>query len=655
MSEYPDELRICPHCGQENASHTLRCIRCGQELEELFELEGFDPPPASEDKTAEQELTPMAEILASLEENPLLSDGNQSEPDNNENEVESLEGQNESDSTAPDWLERIRQRAKEEDAAGELAKGAIAMDDRRSQEGRQQVDDAFEEIMRRIREQNEREKARKVRRVDSEMVDENGDPEWLRRIRELHPEREDDTQANMTVSAVKIPSDDEWTEEELQELLLRETGLSETPQDQPEEITTELKTPSVPAENNQVVLSTTVDEALDGEPDQVDNEPEVIHNIPEDEDEIIDTPEEENLPPGDLENQRFVDEPLQIEGGLSQDVDAEPDEPLKEEEDEPASEDTGSENESKDLPPTEEALSGEEILPDLLLLKNQRGRAQVFNEIIGQEGRRTINVLHKTSRQSAMGRLVLGLLLILGVLLAILLGPSGTADLPVSVPAAAFARNLESISSADSVLIVLDYQAVSRNDIEPMAEKALATLEEKGSNIRLVTSNPENIWLTGNLLEPNQVPDEFIPGGMLGYLALTVGESPDWGELPIAQVFNDDPNLFEGVQQVILISDSAEFVRMWLEQIGPWKPDIQTSAITTSISVPILLPYYDSNQLQGIVGGLADARALEVEPQKLVNQRAFQVGMLLMIVILILGMIMKADEDAQRRSEERRR
>ena len=188
-----------------------------------------------------------------------------------------------------------------------------------------------------------------------------------------------------------------------------------------------------------------------------------------------------------------------------------------------------------------------------------------------------------------------------------------------------------------------------------MAEKALATLEEKGSNIRLVTSNPENIWLTGNLLEPNQVPDEFIPGGMLGYLALTVGESPDWGELPIAQVFNDDPNLFEGVQQVILISDSAEFVRMWLEQIGPWKPDIQTSAITMSISVPILLPYYDSNQLQGIVGGLADARALEVEPQKLVNQRAFQVGMLLMIVILILGMIMKADEDAQRRSEERRR
>jgi hypothetical protein len=82
----------------------------------------------------------------------------------------------------------------------------------------------------------------------------------------------------------------------LQELLLRETGLSETPQDEPEEITTELKTPSVPAENNQVVLSNPVDEALDGEPDQVDNEPEVIHNIPEDEDEIIDTPEKKTSP-----------------------------------------------------------------------------------------------------------------------------------------------------------------------------------------------------------------------------------------------------------------------------------------------------------------------------------------------------------------------
>jgi hypothetical protein len=262
--------------------------------------------------------------------------------------------------------------------------------------------------------------------------------------------------------------------------------------------------------------------------------------------------------------------------------------------------------------------------------------------------------LHETTPQGKIGRLVLGLLLILGVLLAILLGKPGQVNLPLSAPAAAFAKNLESIALDDAVLIVLDYQAATQNDIEPLAVSALEILEEEGGNVKVVTANPENIWLAGNLLDPVQVPDEFIPGGMLGYLALAVGETPSWGELPIKQAFTDDAELFDGIKQVILVSDSAEFVRMWLEQISPWQPGIKTSAITTCVSAPMLLPYHDSGQLQGVVAGIADAKALEVAPQNLVNQRAFQVGMLLMIVVLLLGMITKADEDTLRRTAERK-
>ena len=65
MSEQPDDLRICPNCGQENASHTMRCIRCGQELEGLFELEGFETTGNSDGEKSENIPTPTAEILAS--------------------------------------------------------------------------------------------------------------------------------------------------------------------------------------------------------------------------------------------------------------------------------------------------------------------------------------------------------------------------------------------------------------------------------------------------------------------------------------------------------------------------------------------------------------------------------------------------------------
>lgn len=662
MSERPDELRVCPHCGQENAAYTLRCIRCGQELDELFELKGFEPSQGSVEKASEDELAPMSEILASLDESPLLAETDKADEDNEEVTSEAEENQPDSDKESPDWLERIRQRAKEEeDAAGELAKGGLAMDDRRSQEGRKQVDEAFDEIMRRIREQNEREKARRTRRVESDLVDENGDPEWLRRIRELHPTREDDSNETPQAIVNKDALEDEWTEEELQELLRREMGLPETPAEETEEeVTTEVTTPVPLTEESEPGLTDQLLEQLEDQVAETEPEPVVFHNIPEDDERTLNSDVDGDLPLEEDANQEPPQEPAQPGEDTELEEVNEPTETLVEAETEAEFEgksleaEEKLETESESAPSTDAPLSTEEVLPDLLLLKNQRERSQVFSEIIGQEGRRTIAVLHETTPQGKIGRLVLGLLLILGVLLAILLGKPGQVNLPLSAPAAAFAKNLESIALNDAVLIVLDYQAATQNDIEPLAVRALEILEEKGSNVKVVTANPENIWLAGNLLDPVQVPDEFIPGGMLGYLALAVGETPSWGELPINQAFTDDAELFDGIKQVILVSDSAEFVRMWLEQISPWQPGIKTSAITTSVSAPMLLPYHDSGQLQGVVAGIADAKALEVAPQNLVNQRAFQVGMLLMIVVLLLGMITKADEDTLRRTAERK-
>ncbi len=681
MSDQPDELRICPNCGQANALYTLRCIRCGEELEGLFELEGFESSsePASEEPG--EDLAPMADILASLDESPLLADDNKLEEESLEKAGETEEGQPEDGKDDPDWLERIRQRAKEEeDAAGVLAKGGIAMDDRRSHEGRKQVDEAFDEIMRRIREQNEREKSRRSRRVESDLVDENGDPEWLRRIRELHPNHEDSSTEIQADASVTDSLDDEWTEEELQELLRREIGLPETPVEEVEEIITqEVPTPLLPIDEPKPSLSEPIAENFEDEVLQAESDSEVFHNIPEDDDESLTNGLEQDLRSEAVEETLPADE-NQAEAALEPDLeestkpgetlvnekdakpveeldsefDSEPEEEAVELSESETQDSSDVEDEIEDVSkksqPAEESLSTEEVSPDLLLLRNQRDRASVFTDIIGQEGRRTIAVLREHHHQSKIGRLVLGLLLILGVILAILLGPPGSVDLPSPAPGMSFAENLNSIDPDEVVLVILDYQAASQSNIEPLAARTLEILEERGASLHLVTSNPENLWL-----DPNQIPDDFIPGGMLGYLALATGASSNWGEMPIQHALKGDLDLFGEVDQVVLISDSAEFVRMWLEQISPWQPRIKTSAVTTPVSGPVLLPYYDSGQLQGFVAEIADVSVLNVEPQNLINQRAYQVGMLLMIIILLLGMITKADEDSQRRAEEQNR
>ncbi|MEL7627199.1 MAG: hypothetical protein AAGU15_10105 [Anaerolineaceae bacterium] len=654
-----EDLRICPNCGQENAAFTLRCIRCGQELEGLFELEGFDSAATPAEEQPDEVVT-SAEILNSLENSPLLADADQPVDEEPEGLAEAHEQDN-SHLYDPDWLERIRQRAKEEeDATGELAKGTIAMDDQRTQEGRKQVDEAFDEIMRRIREQNEREKVRRSHRIESDLVDENGDPEWLRRIRELHPKQEDDIEESKP-SSTKDDLDDEWTEQELQELLRREIGLPEETSDKPgDEITTEINT----AEPIDGELEPGQDQPIENSPDQEDEttpEPEFFHNIPEDDQPpIIESEKEQTSQELDVSKtkdaQTPTDDDMNPEEGSAPEETSAEEEPEETEEEKPGAVDkdadgpqeTAEEPEDEDEKPelAEVPASTEAVLPDLLMLKAQRERAKVFSDIISQEGRRTIAVLHKTTSTGKLGRLVLGLLLILGVLGAILIGSPGAMELPSVMPAAAFTKNLEAITPEDSVLIVLDYLAATRHDIEPLAEKVLEILKEKGNQPRIVTSNPENLWLAGNILDVSQHPLEYVPGGILGYLASGIRVSPSWGELPMDQAFTGDPDLFAGVDQVILVSDSADFVRTWLEQVSPWRTRMKTSAITTAFSAPILLAYYDSGQLQGVVAGVADGGAFSI------NQRAFQVGMLLMTVVLLLGMIMKADEDAQKRTEE---
>ena len=641
MSDPSDELKICPHCGQLNSIYTLVCINCGQELDDIFEIEGVEDSP--NENLHEQ---PLEDVLKSLDKDPLLS---REEENAEDSEAESKEPSDEEE-PPPSWLDKIRQRAKEEDPAGDLAKASRAADEKHGE-----VDEAFEQVLRRIRE-SEQNKAGRPRKPQSDLVDENGVPEWLQRIRELQPNQEE------SLENTSSEADDVWTDEELEALFREELGLPK-----PDE-----KHEKAPVENFE-----TVEELNQAETEIA---PDDFHNIPDEdilshrpltantENETSEAPQETDSAQKDLENGEGLavtdeteDDEMLAEAVMHheqdelelEDAQAEAS-PLADNEE---SEDAGLPEVEETEPPDYEEEIGdspqptEDLAPDLILLRDQRDRARILNEIISQEGRRSIPLPHENKSNHRLGSIILSLLLILGILATILFLPNGSPAFPNSPMAIAFAENLETIAEGQSVLLVLDYQAGSRNEIEPLLEKLLESLETKDISLRVVTANPENLWLSAKLFASSPAKTEFIPGSVLGYLSLAVAEKPEWGALPMDKAVKTDPDIFAGLSHLILVSDSSEFVRSWMEQISPFQLRLNISVITTSVSAPMLSPYFASGQIKGYVAGLSDAKTLGVEKDLLVNQRAFQVGTLLMILVLLLGIIMKLDEDSRSKAE----
>ena len=669
MSDQSDQFQVCPHCGQENAIHSLKCIRCGEMLEDLFVIEGLDDKIEPESAKEELASETMSVVLASLEEHPLLNDANADQKD----QASSEEGEAAEDAKqnaaedVPDWLERVRQRAREEEAGGELAKGAQAMDAKREAEGRAQVDQAFDDMLQRIRDEAERER-QKARRMSSDLVDKNGDPEWLKRIRELHTEREDDTQQVHSPSSVGDELDREWTEEELQELLRREIGAQFMEEQGLEEIL-----PIIQAEPEE--------QQDEVEPEIVEIDPDEFHNIPEDDFDVLpilervseiqaaeeteeeveaeevdpsqeDLPEIEDTTPEDALQDDEQSDPNETEEEPSQDEEEIHPEDESELVEEPEAEEAKeiSAPEVVEEPESQpEKDTTEEFLADLILLRDQRERAQVLSNIIEQEGRRTLSVLHEKKPQSKLGRLILALLLIAGIVIALILGPAQGISMPESPAAALFGEKLSQLGSGDLVLVVLDYQAASSTEIEALTKPILKTLQDKEVEIRLVTAQPNDLWLASALFnEDADMPEvEFVPGGILGYLAFSVGSKTAWGATPIEKVVSNGRDMFSKSDHILLVSDSFEFLRSWLEQIAPWHADVPVAVISTGTNNAVLLPYFESKQLQGYLAGLVDS------PDQIAHQRAWQVGVLLMMIVLILGIITKLDADATHREEKR--
>jgi len=208
------------------------------------------------------------------------------------------------------------------------------------------------------------------------------------------------------------------------------------------------------------------------------------------------------------------------------------------------------------------------------------------------------------------------------------------------------------------VLVVFDYEPSLAGEMQTVAEPYLTRLMLlKHPRMTILSTSPTGSALAENFMAgplagrdyqrgKQYVDLGYLPGGLAGVynfaqnpaavMPLDADGSQAWQTAPLKGVTH-----FSDFAAIIILTDSAETGRVWIEQAGPARGNASLVIVSSSQAGPMLMPYVASGQVDGLVNGLNDASKVEqANGQAGLARRywdAYSVGLLLAAVMIVLG------------------
>ena len=235
--------------------------------------------------------------------------------------------------------------------------------------------------------------------------------------------------------------------------------------------------------------------------------------------------------------------------------------------------------------------------------------------------------------------------------------------MPVGMPREAWAavQIVEGIPENAPVLLIFDYEAARAGEMEVAAGGLIDhMLLLKHPRLALLASKPTGTGLAGRFMSIIQSGHNYqdgqqmlnlgyLPGGAAGVLGFSknpkvtmpvaANGSPAWESTALQGVNN-----ISDFATIILLSDDAENARIWIEQLEADNSLDTTSFIVVSSgqSGPMILPYLQSGQVDGIVIGLDNNASIEQYNAGRPGLArgywdAYGFGLLTAVAIIILG------------------
>lgn len=258
-------------------------------------------------------------------------------------------------------------------------------------------------------------------------------------------------------------------------------------------------------------------------------------------------------------------------------------------------------------------------------------------------------------------RLVMALLLIAILSFALFFrGPVNLPNRSQQPQAAAMMDWAEGLPPESSLLIVLDYQAGFSAEIELISTPIFETIFLTEHQVSILSSTPSGALLLNRLLDHAGISDRldvydlgYYPVesfSAFGLANLASSNRRLIGRPETIKTLPADP--FDGI---VILADDYEGAMAWIEQFSSLSPETPIYVLVTAQAGPMLLPYWESGQIKGMVAGIPDAAALDGDTMTLSSRwRAYQMGVVLVMIMLIVSMSFPALQPQRDGRDDRR-
>ena len=331
----------------------------------------------------------------------------------------------------------------------------------------------------------------------------------------------------------------------------------------------------------------------------------------------------------------------------------------------------------------------------LQVTDGQQRYAAAFERLITSE---TQPQVAKTTRLTSnrLWRWLIAGLLILAVGLPLSTGIQVTqaSNLQPHEMVAAFTL-IGDLPSNAPVLVVFDYDPALSGELEAAAAPLMDHLLLQGPRLALISTNPTGPTLAERFLHDAiaspLVAGHNYQGGQqyvnLGYLAggpagvqyfansptlaapFTVDGQPAWQLPPLQGIRN-----LSDFATIIVLTDNADTGRIWIEQTRSaidngtpldFSDDTPMLMAISAQTEPMIIPYYDSGQIKGLVIGLAGGEAYEQTFERYVRPGAqaglaqrywnsFSAGTFVAEILILVGALWSAVTAWRKRHDKSR-
>jgi hypothetical protein len=278
---------------------------------------------------------------------------------------------------------------------------------------------------------------------------------------------------------------------------------------------------------------------------------------------------------------------------------------------------------------------------------SQEAQAEILKEVVAAESVPQYKKLAEKPKKSDIWRWI-GILFLLAILAAFwFLFLNRPAPAPLGIAAGtAFWNRLDSIQPAGKVLVILDYQPATADEMHANLQPIMARLKAQSAQVSLIALWPDGLWLGRELLEEAAFPLttelNFLPGGSLAMLANAAGLKPAGSALETQTSLISNSLALKEKELILYATDNPESAKTWIEQVGSFLQPEQSLMVSTQASQVMLQPYYDSSQIAGLSTSpyLADGQLGAPNPP-IAATPAFEAGMGVMAGFLALSFIRK--------------